>query len=175
MPAWSAGATASAIFQQAMLNPLLGRAYGTAIPTGFTSLSADTINAALFNNTTVPDKTVTAALSAYAAATSQWIAANEVTSTNWAAGGRPLASKTCAIDTGTSSIVFNAANTAGGGNVTIANAYGCLVYDATISSPSGQGLCFNSFGGSAQGVTAGTFTIVWATVGATTAVFNITV
>ena len=121
-----------------------------------------------------PDATATAVLSGYGSA-GPWVATNEVTSTNWAAGGRPLASKTIAIDTTSSSVVFNAANTAGGGNVTIANAYGCLVYDATITSPANQGLCYNSFGGSAQGVTAGTFTVIWATVGATTAVFNITV
>ena len=53
-----------------------------------------------------------------------------------------------------------AANLAGGGTVTLANAYGILVYDFTITSPQSQGLCFNYFGGT-QSVTLGTFTIVW--------------
>lgn len=60
--------------------------------------------------------------------------------------------------------------------MTIAAAFGCLVYDFTITAGTvaKQGLCYNYFGGS-QSVTAGTFTIIWATVGATTAVFNVTV
>jgi hypothetical protein len=167
----------SAIFQQAMLNPIAGRCWSTAVPTSYVSLSADTINAALFNNTTTPDKTVSAANSCYAVG--QWVVGNEVTDvTNWTAGGRALsAGKAFTIDTGSSSICFQATAVAGGGNVTISNAYGCLVYDNTISSPAHQGLCYNSFGGSAQGVVAGTFTILWATVGGltNTVVFNITV
>lgn len=169
--AWSA----SAIFQQAMLNPMLGRLWTTAAPTTFSSLSADTINVALFGTTPTPDKTAAVASTGYN--TGQWTTGNEVTdATNWVAGGRALASKTFAIDTGSSSICFNAANLAGGGNVTIAAAFGCLVYDFTITAGTvaKQGLCYNYFGGS-QSVTAGTFTIIWATVGATTAVFNVTV
>jgi hypothetical protein len=167
----------SAIFQQALLNPIMGRLWTTAAPTSFSSLSADTIDAALFNNTTTPDKT--AALTSTLYNTGVWVTANEVTdATNWTAGGRPLASKAFSIDTGSSSVCFQAAATAGAGNVTIANAYGCLVYDATITgTPVKQAMCYNSFGGSAQGVTAGTFTILWATVGALTnvVVFNVTV
>jgi hypothetical protein len=171
------GAT-SAIFQQAMLNPIMGRLWTTAAPTTFSSLSADTVNAALFNNTTTPDKTVAVGNTGFN--TGVWVTANEVTdATNWLSGGRALASKAFSIDTGSSSIVFQAAATAGAGNVTIANAYGCLVYDFTITAGTvaKQGMCYNSFGGSAQGVTAGTFTILWATVGALTnvAVFNVTV
>jgi hypothetical protein len=60
--------------------------------------------------------------------------------------------------------MFDAADLAGGGNVTLSNVYGCLVYDATITAGTGgvakQGCCFNYFGGG-QGVSAGTFTIVW--------------
>jgi hypothetical protein len=170
--------SASAIFQQAMLNPIMGRLWTTAAPTTFSSLSADTVKAALFNNTTTPDKTVAVGSTGFN--TGVWITANEVTDvTNWVSGGRALASKAFTIDTGSSSICFQAAATAGGGNVTIANAYGCLVYDDTITAGTvaKQAMCYNSFGGSAQGVTAGTFTILWATVGALTnvVVFNVTV
>ena len=169
--AWST----SAIFQQAMLNPIAGRCWTTAAPTTYSSLSADTINVSLFNNTTAPDKTAAVASTGYN--TGVWTTSNEVTdATNWVAGGRALASKAFAIDTGSSSIVFTAANLAGGGTVTITNAFGCFVYDSTITAGTvaKQGLCFNYFGG-AQSVTGGTFTIIWATVGATTGVFNITV
>jgi hypothetical protein len=167
----------SAIFQQAMLNPIAGRCWTTAAPTTYSSLSADTIDVALFNNTTAPDKAAVVGSTGYN--TGQWVTGNEVIDTggsNWAAGGRALASKAFAVDSGSSSICFTAANLAGAGNVTIASAFGCLVYDATITAGTvaKQGLCFNYFGGS-QSVTAGTFTIIWATVGATTAVFNITV
>ena len=170
----------SAIFQQAALNPILGRLWTTAAPTTFSSLSADTVNAALFNNTTTPDKT--AAVGSTGFNTGVWVTANEVIdtlNTNWVSGGRALASKAFSIDTGSSSVVFQAAATAGAGNATITNAYGCLVYDNTITAGTvaKQAMCYNSFGGSAQGVTNGTFTILWATVGALTnvAVFNVTV
>jgi hypothetical protein len=170
------GAT-SAIFQQALLNPIMGRLWTTAAPTGFSSLSADTINAALFNNTTTPDKTAAVASTGFN--TGVWVTANEVTDTNWASGGRPLASKAFTIDTSSSSVCFQATATSGAGNVTITNAYGCLVYDNTITAGTvnKQALCYNSFGGSTQGVTAGTFTILWATVGALTnvVIFNVTV
>lgn len=172
----------SAIFQQAMLNPMLGRLWTTAAPTTFGSLSADTINVALFNDTTTPSKSAAVASTGFN--TGVWTTTNEVIDsvgpgTNWASGGRALASKAFTIDTGSSSICFQGAALAGAGNVTIANAYGCLVYDNTISggTVAKQGLCYNSFGGSAQGVTAGTFTVIWATVGALTnvVVFNVTV
>lgn len=170
----------SSIFQQAMLNPIMGRLWTTAAPTTFSSLSADTVNCALFNNTTTPDKTVAVGSTGFN--TGVWVTANEVIDTggsNWVSGGRPLASKAFSLDTGSSSICFQAAATAGAGNVTIANAYGALVYDSTISggTVAKQALCYNSFGGSAQGVTAGTFTVLWATVGALTnvVVFNVTI
>jgi hypothetical protein len=170
------GAT-SGIFQQAMLNPIMGRVWSTAVPTSYVSLSADTVNVSLFNNTTTPDKTVALASSLWN--TGVWVNANEVTDvTNWTLGGRPLASKAFSIDTGSSSICFQAAATSGAGNVTISNAYGCLVYDATITgTPVKQAMCYNSFGGSAQSVAAGTFTVLWATVGPliSVVVFNVSV
>ena len=172
--AWSA----SAIFQQAMLNPIARSVNAGTAPTGFTSLTAtDVVNVALFNNTTTPDKTVAVGSTGYN--TGVWVIANEVIdtlNTNWIAGGRPLGSRSFAIDTGSSSVCYIAANTAGAGNVTITNAYGCLVNDSTITAGTvaKQGICYNYFGGS-QNVTNGTFTVIWATVGAVQAVFNITV
>lgn len=166
----------SRIFEQSMLLTIAGLVASTTAPTSMTAtgLLGDTVNVSLFNNTTAPDRTVSLANSLYTAGV--WITGNEVTDvTNWVAGGRPLAGKTWALDTGTTSLCFHATNLAGGGNVTIANAYGCLVHDDTLTSTYlKQGICYNYFGGP-QGVTAGTFTVIWATVGATTAVFNITV
>lgn len=146
--------TTSGIFREWVAGPLL-----QASATGYTGLDSDTVKVALYNNTTAPDKDAAVASTGYNTGT--WATANEVKDTNWAAGGRTLASKT--VSTPSSGIVmFDAADLAGGGNVTLANVYGCLVYDDSITAGTvaDQGICFNSFGG-AQSVTAGTFTIVW--------------
>ena len=160
-----------------MLNPIARMVTSTTgFPTTYAGLVADAnVKAALFNTSVVPDRT--AIVSATGFNTGTWVTANEVTdATNWVSGGRALGTKSLAVDTGSSSICFIAANTAGGGNVTITAAFGCLVHDGTITAGTvaDQGMCYNYFGGS-QSVTAGTFTIVWATVGAVQAVFNITV
>lgn len=123
-------------------------------------LNADTFKAALYDNDITPDNTVSAANSAYNAG--QWTASgNEVSDgTNWDAAGEPLTSVTSVHSGGV--WTFDAANTSqGGASATLANVYGCLVYDDTITTPvADQGICYNYFGG-VQSVTAGTFTIVW--------------
>lgn len=168
--AWS-----SAIFQQAMLNPIAGRCWTTAAPTTYSSLSADTINCALYGNTGTPDKTAAVGSTGYN--TGQWVTGNEISGTGYSAGGSALASKAFAIDSGSSSICFTAANVSWT-SATLSAVFGCLVYDNTITggTVAKQGLCFNSFGGS-QSVTGGTFTVAWATPGGggVTAVFNISV
>jgi hypothetical protein len=181
MTAWTDSSPTSRIFTQALLNPiLLGAQATTGFPTSYsaTGLLGDTVNVALFNGTLVSPNAA-AAVGSTAYNTGTWVSGSEVIDTggsNWAAGGRALASKTfSALTAGTqttaSSIAFDAADLAGAGNVTITNAYGCLVYDNTISgvTVAKQGMCFNYFGG-AQSVTAGTFTIVWDATG----VFKIT-
>ena len=169
----------SAIFQQAMLNPIARGVAATAgFPTTYAGLVADAgVNAALFNNTTTPDKTVAVGSTGYN--TGVWTTGNELIdtlNTNWVAKGRPLGSKSFAVDSGSSSLCFIAANTSGAGNVTITGAFGAFVFDDTITAVTvaDQGMCYNYFGGT-QSVTNGTFTIIWATVGAVQAVFNITV
>jgi hypothetical protein len=121
-------------------------------------LGSDVPKAALYGTTPTPNQDVTSANSAYNV--DQWVTANEKTDTNWPAGGRPLASTV--LNSGTAGVVFyDAADTAGAGNVTLAAVFGTLVYDDTLTTPvADQGICYNYFGGS-QSVTAGTFTIVW--------------
>jgi hypothetical protein len=172
---WTDSTPTSRIFAQALLNPMLGRLWTTAAPTTFSSLSADTVNVALFGNSVSPDASAAVASTGYNTGT--WTTGNEVVDvTNWVAGGRALASKTFSVltagsQTTPSAVAFDAADLAGAGNVTLANVYGCLVYDGTITAGTvaKQGLCFNYFGG-AQSVTAGTFTIVWDATG----VFKVT-
>ena len=129
-------------------------------------MSADTVNVALFNNSVSPDASAAVGSTGYNTGT--WTTGNEVTDvTNWVAGGRALASKTYSVltagsQTTASAVNFDAADLAGGGTLTITNAFGCLVYDSTITAGTvaKQAMCFNYFGG-AQTVTGGTFTIVW--------------
>lgn len=128
--------------------------------TGYTGLDSDTIKVALYNNSITPDKDAAVASTGYD--TGQWATANEVVdATNWVAGGRDLAGK--AFSTPSAGVVmFDATDLSGGGNVTLSNVHGALVYDDTISggTVANQGVSFHYFGG-AQSVTAGTFTIVW--------------
>lgn len=124
-------------------------------------LGTDVPKVALYNNSITPSQDVTSALSAFNAGASQWVTANEVTdATNWVSGGRALASTS--LNSGSAGVVFyDAADTAGAGNVTLTNAYGCLVYDDTLTTPvADQGICYNYFGG-ANSVTNGSFTVVW--------------
>jgi hypothetical protein len=172
---WTDSSPTSRIFTQAILNPIgRGVAATSGFPTTYAGLVADAlVKAALFNNSVSPDASVAVATSAYNTGT--WVTGNEVTDvTNWVAGGRALASKTWSVltagtQTTASAISFDAADLAGAGNVTITNAFGCLVYDGTITVTQSQGMCFNYFGGT-QSVTAGTFTIVWDATG----VFKVT-
>jgi len=169
---WTDSSPTSRIFAQAILNPLTASAWSTTEPTtyGANGLSADTINAALFGNSVSPDASAAVGSTGYNTGT--WTTGNELTdATNWVAGGRALASKTYSVltagsQTSASGISFDAADLAGGGTLTITNAYGCLVYDSTITAGTvaKQGMCFNYFGG-AQSVTSGTFTIVWDSTG----------
>jgi hypothetical protein len=145
--------TASAIFREWL--PQTYQVSGT----GFTGLDSDAIKGALYNNTGTPDKDAAVGLTGYN--TGQWVVANEVTDTNWVAGGRTLTGKTFTTPA-TGVFMFDAADLAGGGNVTLANVYGVLVYDDSITAGTvaDQGVSYHYLGG-VQGVTAGLFTVIW--------------
>lgn len=121
-------------------------------------LDTDTPKVALYNNSITPDNTVTAANSAYNAG--QWANTNEVSEAGqWAAGGVALSGHD--ITVATTTITFDASNTASGSAATLANVYGCLVHNDTLTSPvADPGICYNYFGG-ANSVTSGTLTVVW--------------
>lgn len=126
-------------------------------------LNSDSFKVALYDNDITPDNTVSAANSAYNAG--QWTSAgNEVSeSGQWAAGGVALTSPTCTASSTT--VTFDAADTASGANADLANVYGCLVYDDTLTTPvADQGVCYNYLGG-ANSVVNGTFTIIWSASG----------
>jgi len=123
-------------------------------------LDADTFKVALYNNTPTPDNDVTSGNSAYNVG--QWATAQEVyESGQWAQAGVALGS--VVLNSATADVVFfDAADTASGSAADLANVYGCLVYDDTLTTPvADQGVCYNYFGG-ANSVTNGTFTVQWA-------------
>lgn len=155
--------TASGMFQEFVKNPgtrSINPGSLTA-PSGYSDLVAtDTVKVALFNNSVTPDKDAAVASTGFNTGT--WTTGNEVVdATNWVSGGRDLAGKV--YSDVANAMMFDADNLAGGGTVTLTNAFGCLVYDDSVTAGStvaDQGVCFNYFGG-AQSVTGGTFTIVW--------------
>lgn len=155
--AWSASAIFRALVTDALEN------------TAALDLNSDTFKVALYNNSITPDKDATAANSAYNAG--QWANTNEVSeSGQWAAGGVALGNPDI-TNPSSGVVMFDGDDTASGSAADLANVYGCLVYDDTLSTPvADQGVCYNYFGG-ANSVTNGTFTVVWAANG----LFRITV
>lgn len=156
----------SAVFTQFVITNLL-RDPDNTVPSTYGNLQADAAKAALFDNTVTPNKDAVIASTGYN--TGVWASGEVTGGANWSAGGRTLSTTT--LSSGSGFAMYDAADTAGGGTVTITNARGCLVYDdATTANPADQGVCYNDFG-SDQSVTSGTFTIVWHANG----IFRITV
>lgn len=142
-------------------NSKIFSAYITDIANNTTAMDLNTdatLGVSLFDNTITPDQTVASASSAYA--TGVWASGGVSDATGWPAAGRPLASVTSAFSSNV--YKFDAADTVSANSTTtLTNAYGCLVYDDTITTPvADQGICFNYFGG-ANSVTNGQFTVVW--------------
>jgi hypothetical protein len=123
-------------------------------------LDADSFKVALFDNDITPDSNATSANTAYNAG--QWTSAgNEVfQAVQWDQGGVVLAGQV--LNSGTADVVFFDANdTVSGAAATLANIFGCEVYDDTLAAPvADQGACYNYFGGS-NSVTNGQLTVAW--------------
>jgi hypothetical protein len=123
------------------------------------NLSSDALKCALYNNTGTPNQDDSLANTAYNVG--QWVTANEVYhAAHWAQAGQALGTITHAP--GTATWTLDAADTASVDSATtLANVYGCLIYDDTLAAGCvDEGLCFLSFGG-VQSVTTGTFTVVY--------------
>jgi hypothetical protein len=131
-------------------------------------IDTDSLKCALYNNTGTPDKTVTAALSAYNAG--QWVTGNEVFQAGqWAQGGIVIAGVT--VVAASNVVTVDATDVASGTAATLLNVFGCQVYDDTLTTPvADQGVSFHYYGGT-QSVTAGQFINVWAAAG----LFTVTV
>jgi len=167
----------SAIFVQAMKNPLLRSIDPTNItlPTGYTDLVTDTIMYALFGNSGTPDKLAAVANTGYN--TGAWTTGNETSGTGYTAGGATLGTITYGIDaTATNALAYHAANPSW--TTASFTAYGGFCYDNSISAGTvaKQGICFHSFGGSAETISGGTFTVSFYSTGYSSGtVFSITV
>lgn len=119
-------------------------------------MNSDTLNIAQYGNSGTPDQTVTSANAAYNAG--QWVTGNEVTATGWPAGGLALASVTSVFSGST--YTLDAADRQGGATDTI-TAYGCLIFDNTLTTPvAKQAMAFLSYSG-AQSVVGGIFNVVF--------------
>lgn len=154
--AWTVGAGGSKVFRAFLSDVLTAQV-------AFDLDAASKHKVALYNNSISPDANAARASTAYN--TGAWATANEVfEALQWAQGGVLLG--TVALNAGTNDVVFwTAANTASGTAADLANAWGALVYDDTLATPTAkQGVCFNSFGGG-NSVVNGTFTIVWNALG----------
>ena len=153
--------TASAVFTQWIVNPMFGDP--ATPPTNYNSLPTDVVRCALFGDTAsmTPDKNAVVGQTGYNSAASQWVLANEkANGTEWAAGGRALASD--AVTSGAGFVMYDAADLAGTESITLSGVAGCLIYDDDITAVTvaDQGVCYNWFGGD-QSVTAGTFSVAF--------------
>ncbi len=145
----------------AWTNSKIFSAYITDVLNNTTAMDLNTdaaLKVALFDNTVTPSQTVASASSAYG--TGVWAAGGVLDATGWPAVGRDLASVTSTFASNV--YTFDAADTASANSTTtLTNAFGCLVYDDTITTPvADQGISYNYFGGG-NSVTSGTFTVVW--------------
>ena len=122
------------------------------------ALSADVMKIALYDN--AYPQTIDTANLAYAAT-------NEVTGTNWPATGVALASNALTAIAGTG-LKFAAANVSVASTTIATAAYGCLIYDTTVSN---YGIVAVYFGGTGYTTNNGTFGITW---DGTNGIFKIT-
>jgi hypothetical protein len=137
--------------------------------TGTASLSSATVKAALYNDSITPNQLVTAANSSYAAGVWTGGSSPNVVDTGtgapagWPYVGRPLAwgSATKLTTFADATLKYDADDTVSASATTTVTTYGCLVYDDASTVTADQAFCYISFGGGAQTVTLGTFTIVW--------------
>ena len=127
-------------------------------------LDTDTFKVALYNNTVTPNYSDTLANCVYLAG--QWVTGNEVSGTNWAAGGVALTTVTL-TESPTGTLMWTAANVSVATTTLSTTIYGCLVYDFTLATK--YGTVAVPFPGSPYGTSAGTFGINWAAGG----IFNL--
>ena len=132
--------------------------FKTELMNGTYQLASDTVKAALLDSS-----------HAFDADNVGWasVSANEISGTGYTAGGETLTSTAVTQDDTDDEGVFDAADVSW--ESATFSASHAVLYDDTTTSPADALICSIDFGGS-QSVSAGTFTIQWATEG----IINIT-
>jgi hypothetical protein len=151
--------TDSRVFRTWISGPMM-----QASGTGYTGLDSDAVKVALFNDLVTPDRDAVVSDTGYGTGT--WTTGREVSGgSNWPAGGRALASKTFTSPE-SGEVMFDAADLSAAGTLTLSDAYGCLLYDDSITggTVTDQGVAYLYFGGP-QSVVSGSFTVVWSSSG----------
>lgn len=116
-------------------------------------LDLETHKIALYNNTDTPNYN--------AAGETTYSTTNEVTGTNWAAGGVLLAGTTF-TESPAGTVMFDATDVSVS-SATFSNAYGGKIYADALAG--NNLICGIYFGGSAYSPNNGTFSITWAATG----------
>lgn len=148
--AWS-----SAIYPYTIFNSVQKGTSSVSLPPA----GSDLLYAALYGTGTPVQTATTLAATEYGAS---WNTCTETSGTGYTAAGASITTVATVQNPnslGNNVMGITAANTSWGPSATLANVYGTLVYDSTV--PAHPGICYNSFGGSAQSVSTGTFTISW--------------
>lgn len=126
------------------------------------NFATDVPKVALYGNTITPDQNVSAALSAYNAG--QWATAGEVfQAVTWPQGGVATTGGTglTHFNDTAGAVWWDANDTSSAPACTVANVFGDLLYDDTLTAPvADQGIAFHYYGG-VQGVVSGVFTVIW--------------
>lgn len=125
---------------------------GVILPKIGAASTPDTLNVALYN-ATAPGGTNTIDTDPLS-----YSATNEVTGTNWAAGGVALTGVTNTLVTGVG-IMIDANDVSVASTTISTGVFGCLVYDNTLTPKAG--LVAVWFGGTSYTTNNGTFGIVW--------------
>lgn len=119
----------------------------------------DTVKCALYNNSVTPNFSTDTAYG-----TGTWASTpNQITGTNYTAGGVSLAGKTVS-ESPAGSIMFDA-NDAQWTTATFSGARCALLWDDTVASPTADCVVALVNFGADYGVTAGTFSIQWSSSG----------
>lgn len=161
--AWSG----SGVFRS-MLTGILGGEHDFTLGYDSTTNAGDAL-VALFDDGVNPDKNADAANAQYDTGTwlydtigspnnnEKYVAATgSPPSSPWPAGGRPAVG--AHVSTPVANVImYDMADTASDGSLTLSGIYGALVY---YDGATKRGICFNYFGGE-NSVTTGTLTVVW--------------
>lgn len=128
----------------------------------------DTQKLALYSTAvvTATSQDDTSVHNAYNGTGGQWVLANEITGTNWSAGGVTLGTPILSALGAVAGRTTYDASDVSVANTTLTGAVGALIYDSTAATVvANQGICAIWFGGTSYTTVAGTLGITWDALG----------